>query len=177
MYPTKTNQYLALAAMLSVSLTASTMVQAGHGKWLSQTGCVCCPECNHCCELKAEQVKEEKSCFDVESKLICIPRVVFPWQRKSATASCASCDSCDGQGCKSCIHNGARVRRICVLTTEKYECPACEYTWSPRSKSDCDSCDLPGLPVAQAKNSDETTTQEVEEGAKILQVDFKKLFR
>ncbi len=106
------------------------------GPCLDQTGCsACCPECNHCCRLEAEMVDEDIPCFDVESKLICIPRVVFPWQKKK----CLSCDSCDGRGCTNCVHNGARVRRICVLKTDKIKCPKCKYTWTPERT--CNGCD------------------------------------
>ncbi len=128
-----------LAALLAgIAIAWTAAVDAGHGKHFDQTGCVCCPVCDHCCELKAEQVKEEKTCFEVESKLICIPRVVFPWQKKSKVSRHASCDSCGGSGCNACVHNGARVRRVCVLKTEKYECPACSYSWSPKAKTACD---------------------------------------
>lgn len=99
--------------------------------FLDQTGCsVCCPVCDHVCKLDAEQVEAEIPCFEVESKVICIPRVVFPWQKKK----CSDCDSCDGRGCTNCVHNGARVRRVCVLKTDKIKCPKCEYSWSPEKK-------------------------------------------
>lgn len=120
----------------AVFLMTSEPASAGHGKFFTQTGCACCPVCDHVCKLDAEQVDEEKTCFDVESKVICIPRVVFPWQ-KAKRSACASCDSCDGKGCTACVHNGARVRRICVLKTEKYECPACKYTWTAEKKDTC----------------------------------------
>ncbi|TWU48504.1 hypothetical protein Poly51_44040 [Rubripirellula tenax] len=95
---------------------------------LDQTGCTKrCPACDHVCKFDAKEVDVEKSCFDVESKVICIPRVVFPWQMKDR---CGSCNSCDGTGCSSCINNGARTRRVCVLKTKKYKCPECEYSWS-----------------------------------------------
>lgn len=112
-----------------------------------QTGCCCrCPACDHVCNLEAKVVDEEIPCFDVESKVICIPRVVFPWQKRKGHGSC---DSCDGGGCSQCVHNGAKTRRICVLTTDKYKCPKCQYTWSaekcpggPGCDSSCDAgCD------------------------------------
>jgi hypothetical protein len=64
---------------------------------------------------------------------------VFPWQKKKLHA----CNACDGVGCTNCVHNGARVRRICVLKTDKIQCPKCEYTWTAEKKcSGCDSgCD------------------------------------
>ena len=103
---------------------------------MSQTGCsICCPVCDHVCKLDAKKVDAEIPCFDVESKVICIPRVVFPWQKKK----CRDCNACDGLGCTNCVHNGARVRRICVLKTDKITCPQCEYTWSTEKK--CAGCD------------------------------------
>lgn len=112
------------------------------GACLNQTGCgLCCPVCDHVCKLDAEQVDEDIPCFEVESKVICIPRVVFPWQKKK----CSACDSCDGRGCNNCVHNGARVRRICVLKTDKITCPKCKYSWSAEKRSagcdvGCDGC-------------------------------------
>lgn len=104
-----------------------------------QTGCCQrCPACDYCCELKAEEVEEEKTCFEVESKEICIPRVVFPWQKKA----CRACDGCAGLGCTNCVHNGAKVRRICVLKTDKYKCPKCKYTWTPKKKDVAGGCDV-----------------------------------
>jgi len=92
----------------------------------------CCPKCCHQCQLKVEKVDEEKSCFNVESKTICIPRVVFPWQSKKN-----KCDSCCGKGCSVCVHNGAKVRCVNVLKVEKYKCPKCKYTWSPKDDGCC----------------------------------------
>lgn len=128
----------ALLIAAALCLLNSQSAFALGGKLLDQTGCTCCPVCDHVCKLTAEQVDEDKTCFDVESKVICIPRVVFPWQR-AKKAACASCDSCDGNGCNACVHNGARVRKVCVLTTQKYTCPACEYTWKAEKK-DCCGC-------------------------------------
>jgi hypothetical protein len=129
-----------LAALVVV--TASQLVKTSDAtaglfgtKLLDQTGCCRrCPACDHTCSLKAEIVEEEKPCFDVESKVVCIPRVVFPWQRKK----CNACSACDGQGCTSCVHNGARTRRISVLKTDKYKCPKCKYTWTAERKP-CES--------------------------------------
>lgn len=102
---------------------------------LDQTGCCNkCPACNYVCKLDAELVDEKKTCFDVETKVICIPRVVFPWQKKK----CMSC-TCDGVGCTSCVNNGARTRRIRVLKTDSYTCPKCEYSWTAE-KVGCDPC-------------------------------------
>ncbi|MGB7328140.1 MAG: hypothetical protein WBD31_24910 [Rubripirellula sp.] len=128
---TRTIQGASAAAVLAVIALVATPSPASAGLpmgLLDQTGCTKrCPACDHVCKFDAKEVDVEKSCFDVESKVICIPRVVFPWQKKD---KCGSCNSCDGTGCSSCINNGARTRRVCVLKTKKYKCPECEYSWS-----------------------------------------------
>lgn len=123
----------------AVFMMTATPASALPGKILNQTGCVCCPVCDHVCKLDAEQVEEEKTCFKVETKVIVIPRVVFPWQR-SRKLACTQCDSCDAKGCSDCVHNGARVRKVHVLKTEKYNCPACKYTWTAEKKDSCGGC-------------------------------------
>ena len=138
-----------------------------------QTGSACiCPACDHVCHLDAQQVDVERSCFETESKVICIPRVVFPWQKKK----CSSCDSCDGVGCSNCVHNGARTREVNVLKVKKYKCPECQYTWSAKFQptccdgacdSGCDtscesSCD-PGCPPIGPYSSEPMLYREFEE--------------
>ena len=100
----------------------------GGKQLLDQTGCcLCdCPVCGHQCRLKAESVEEKIKGFDVESEVICIPRVVFPWQRPKCSTGCGHCD---GLGCSTCVHNGARLRRVCRLKPDSYKCPKCEYEW------------------------------------------------
>lgn len=129
-------------------LLNSTMVTAG---LLDQTGCQRCQECGHVCKLEAEQVDVEEKCFEVESKVICIPRVVFPWQTGKSCfpfgkkKNCNSCDACDGQGCNSCntcVNNGAKTRKILVLkSSKKMACPVCEYTWSAEENPCATACD------------------------------------
>lgn len=99
----------------------------------SQTGSThCCPACDHVCKLTAEDTEVERLCFYVETKVVCIPRVVFPWQRRSQAHGCSVCD---GQGCKTCVHNGGRTRRVNVIKPSSYKCPSCEYTWSAEKKT------------------------------------------
>lgn len=101
---------------------------------LDQTGCCQrCPSCDHACKFKAESVEEEQEGFVVESKIICIPRVVFPWQKRP------TCSGCTTATCEQC-HNGGRTRKICVLKTEKYKCPKCEYSWSAEEKASGSRC-------------------------------------
>lgn len=97
-----------------------------------------CGKCNGSCFLKVEPSTKEKSCFKVEAKQICIPRVRFPWQPKD---KCKGCDGCDRGGC--CTNHCGRVKTVLVLKKHKYECPACKYTWEVASCGACDntSCD------------------------------------
>ena len=116
--------------------------------------CKQCPSCD--CSLDAKMVDVEKSCFEVETKTICIPRVVFPWQRTKASGPC---DSCDGSGCATCVNNGAKTRYIKVIKKKKYTCPECKYSWTPNASGSCDSACDDGC--AKADRSNRKTTQVV----------------
>ncbi len=105
-------------AIVLVAVIGPLDGRAGFGHHGPSHGCCQCPNCDYVCKLKAELVDEEKTCFDVETKVICIPRVVFPWQKK----------------CDPCANNGARLRTVCVVTTDKYKCPKCEYTWKAEKR-------------------------------------------
>ena len=110
--------------------------------------CVTCPKCKYCCELNVEEVKEQKHCWKIECEEICVPRIVFPWQNRHLgcckTGSCATSRSCTGECCgRTCCgsaggkccktnHNGARVKTVRKLVKHDYECPACEYSWTPK---------------------------------------------
>ena len=128
----KTLMLLLLIPLLAVACLTQNKSFAG---CLDQTGCSCliCPSCNHECKFEAKNVKETKKGFDVEQKVICIPRVVFPWQRSKNSCGCSSKSKCD------CTNNGARTRKINVLKTVKYECPKCQYKWSTKEKHNCKS--------------------------------------
>lgn len=90
-----------------------------------------CPQCCHDCVFSAEKAKETKSCYDVECKPICIPKVTFPWQK-----GCCCCDKDgDKDGCCA-VHNGAKKRSVRVLKKYEYECPHCKYQWTPVSDKD-----------------------------------------
>ena len=136
------NKHLRLIVAIAVLMIVAWSTQTNTAsaifgkKMVEQTGCPCftCPSCKHTCEFESELVDAEKVCFETEEKVICIPRVVFPWQRKSRS----SCRGCSDQPC-SCQHNGAKTRKICVLKVKKYTCPECEYAWSPKEK-DCGGC-------------------------------------
>lgn len=136
------NHSITIAAGLVAALIAQLIhsPNAAAGKFIDQTGCSqCCPECNHTCRLDVEEVEVDKTCFEVETEIICIPRVVFPWQRKSVRRARSSCDSCEGLGCKHCGHKGAKTREVKILSSRKYKCPKCEFAWIAEKKP-CNPC-------------------------------------
>ena len=156
----RTTSHLAIVFFTLMMVTSSAgRVQAGGcllGKKCHKT--TCCPQCDHACttcHLEAEMVDVDKKCFEVETKLICIPRVVFPWQKKRS--SCHSCDACDGHGCSACLHRGAKTRKIKVLKTKKYKCPECQYTWTPeeQTSSCCDHGDMAGWDAVDFSTGDD----------------------
>ena len=135
--------YKGLLAVAIIATTAMSFhpVQAACG-----TGSACCPKCKTSCSLKAEKVDVEKSCFEVESKTICIPRVVFPWQMPKKKSNCSSCD---GYGCSTCVNNGATARTVRILKTKKYKCPECKYTWSAKEPCCSGGCASGGCASSQ----------------------------
>ena len=122
---------LVMFSLISLAI-AVNQANAGCCDAGCESGCLSCPSCNvSCCELKSEAIEVEKSCWKVECKKICVPRVVFPWQKPCRT----SCDGCCDSGCASCdacnCNNGACVKTVKVLKKHKYKCPSCKYTWTP----------------------------------------------
>ncbi len=103
-----------------------------HGKSMVQ-----CPSCKSGCELHVDKGRETKSCWEIEFKPICIPRVTFPWQYKRC--ACGSGKS-DGKCCGHAPLNGARVKTVRKLKKVEYECAKCKYTWKPI----CPGCDKSG---------------------------------
>ena len=148
------NRSIILAASIAMSICVLSSANPRTADAGCGMGCFSCPDCR--CKLTAEEVEVEKSCFEVECKTICVPKVVFPWQTGNGCfpfgkwgkkSNCDSGDSCDGRGCSSCtncVNNGAFLRTVKVLKTKNYKCPECEYTWSAdESATGCDSgcCD------------------------------------
>lgn len=150
------NRYQIPSLLLAISMIATHAVYAEKGQAeINILGlCKQCPSCD--CSLDAKMVDVEKSCFEVETKTICIPRVVFPWQRAKA---CGSCDACDGSGCKTCVNNGAKTRCIKVIKKKKYTCPECKYSWTPNASGGCDSACDDGC--AKVDSSNRKTTRVV----------------
>ena len=82
--------------------------------------CRRCPSCGgECCELSITQEKEERTCFKVEEKTICVPQIQLPW--------------CCGRV------RPTYTRKIRVLVEESYECPVCHYEWKVVSPSATDT--------------------------------------
>ncbi|MCH1440320.1 MAG: hypothetical protein L7W43_11730 [Rubripirellula sp.] len=151
--------FLTYRTFIVLTVIATLATQAETVQAEIKIGCLRtqCPSCD--CSLDAKMVDVEKSCFEVETKTICIPRVVFPWQRKKA---CDGCDSCDGLGCSTCINNGAQTRSIRVLKKKKYTCPECKYSWTPNSKECCDgACDAAS---AKTEHGTKVSTKVVSHG-------------
>ena len=148
-----------LLVFCAAALTAGNCVQGsqrchGHCRAI-------CPNCDRCCTFNAECGKEEKECYEVECVEICIPRVVFPWQKQRSCGH-GGCDSCDG-GCGKCsrVNNGARVKTVKKLKKKTYECPACKYEWTP-ARYGCGNCHANGCNGAGC-DCDPVPEAEVEE--------------
>lgn len=94
----------------------------GCKKCRSRKRCRKCPKCqNDVCSLKAECVKEKKTCFEVEQKLICIPKVSLPWRKCKKP--------CGGNCAGNCRHKCGKTKTVNVLKTKSYECEVCKYSW------------------------------------------------
>ena len=119
---------LLVGAVLFSWTTSASAEYFGEG---CDDGCATCPQCDTCCQLNVDEDKEKKHCWNVEYKEICIPRVVFPWQK-----------SC----CAPYANNGAKVKTVRVLKKHSYECPTCKYSWTPVDTGCCSDgcCDAGG---------------------------------
>ena len=100
-------------------------------------GCfVRCPNCHNTCTLSVEKGTVKRECYEVECKQICIPRVTFPWQKKTC------CSACGGKGCRDgksgccAAHTCAKAKSVRVLKKYEYECPACKFHWIPDGEKD-----------------------------------------
>ncbi|MGV3484805.1 MAG: hypothetical protein ACO1RT_10345 [Planctomycetaceae bacterium] len=112
-----------------LTLISSQTARANHLCGNGAACCHACPQCNYVCKLDVTKSEQEKECFDVEAKVVCIPRVVFPWQKNCGNP---------------CANNGGRIREICVLKTESYKCPQCKYTWTAEKRTPCvDAAEVP----------------------------------
>lgn len=98
-----------------------------------QCGCnkleCCCAE-PKCCPVRTVE-KEKKSCWQVASEYVCIPRFRFPWECCDCPASCRCKDCCPGPtGSRGpCGPLCGRVRCVNVLEAHEYECEKCGFQW------------------------------------------------
>lgn len=111
---------------------------------------VVCPSCDcDFCELKVDKTEEEKTCFEVKQKEVCIPAVTLPWK-------------------KNCPPTKSKVRVVNVLGKKKYKCPACKYKWSvyepeaPQSPEPQKSESLFGSSDDDAKEAEVAPIEEVD---------------
>jgi hypothetical protein len=95
-----------------------------------------CPHCQSegTCVLKAEQVEEDETCYDVECKEICIPAVRFPWE------------SCRTPKC-------GRVRVVSKLKEDKRKATTCKYEWVLT----CPRCGRPASVPKEGENESSST--------------------
>jgi hypothetical protein len=123
--------------MLATNLQAGDDAKHRHGGKLGHgLHVVKCPQCCHDCVFSAEKAKETKSCYAAECKPICIPRVVFPWQKGCCTCGKGGKDG-GKDGCCA-VHNGVKKRSVRVLKKYEYECSKCKYQWTPVDDKDGD---------------------------------------
>lgn len=80
-----------------------------------------CPRCRATCYPTVTKGTEEKQCWEVETKTICIPKVRFPWETKCCNKGCGK-DGCVPPKC-------GRTKYVNVLVPHKYECSTCKYSW------------------------------------------------
>jgi len=137
---------LVCSSMLLFAAVATAGDGKGHGCGKGDHGCGkrllgnerCCPKCNYTCEFSVTKDKEEKKCFEVDCKPICIPRVTFPWEK----GHCNHGDCCKGKdgGCGGghggdcCPARCAKTKVVKVLEKHTYECSRCKCVWTPTSK-------------------------------------------
>ena len=75
---------LSYLVVVAVLLTTAPYALAGDGDGGKSNGgrCVTCPRCSNLCDLSVTKDEVTKHCYGVECKTICIPCVVFPWQKR-----------------------------------------------------------------------------------------------
>jgi len=97
-----------LATLTIVGFTAATAFAGGAG--CKPAGCNPDRECTPCCcKPVAKMVDIKKTCYEIETKTICIPPTVFPWDRSPCADVCG--EKCGGQcgakaACGQCGSNG-----------------------------------------------------------------------
>ena len=131
---------IVLVAMVAAPALAGDGVHGKHGG--GKAGGVFCPHCGGNCYPTVTKETETKSCWDVESKTICIPRVRFPWEPGGCGKGCGGKGG--GKDGKACGKYGCgdvccpapkcgRTKCVNVLMKYEYECTVCKYSWDPDS--------------------------------------------
>lgn len=101
---------------------------------------VACPHCSSSCTPVVRKEDKTKHCWGIQCKTICIPRVTFPWQKKSKSCGCdfhSGSDSC----CDCPRPKCGRTKRVRKLMKHEYKCPVCKYTFELENACDTGSCD------------------------------------
>lgn len=141
-----------LVIMTLLLLSASVVVAGDHGHKDDHGGLLghrggglLCPRCTEPCYPTVTKGKETKHCWDVEQKVICIPRITWPWEAKAKSGhgkghGHAKSDAC-GCGAKgkgkgahcpdaNCIQpKCGRTKVVNVLMKVPYECSVCKYSF------------------------------------------------
>lgn len=119
----------------------------------SKASCGCkkhsrkCPQCQgDVCVLEVNEAEVEKTCFQIEQKVVCIPEVRLPWK-------------------KGCPPTVSRSRVVNQLKTHKYKCPSCEYKWNVQEPVFCDE-PIAAVPyeieLSPAGENDQSATPQAE---------------
>jgi len=101
---------------------------AAHGK--NGRG-ACCPHCGEVCYPTVSKEKETKTCWEIDTKTICIPKVRFPWEAGCCGKGCGK-DGCPPPKC-------GRTKCVNVLMEHEYECSTCKYSWDVDKHKNGDS--------------------------------------
>lgn len=124
-----------IVAVALTSMTSAVFASDGPGEKPDCRGrCIVrCPNCCHDCVFSANKENVDKTFYDVACKDICIPRILFPWQKGCCSCAKGGKDG-DGKGGCCAVHNGAKTKSVRVLKKYKYECSECKHKWTPVPK-------------------------------------------
>lgn len=131
-------QFVALALVVTIAGTPTFAGDDGHdGKHVRQGDGerrVLCPHCGDACYPTVTKGKETKTCWNVETIPICIPKVRFPWENSCCSKGCGK-DGCVPPKC-------GRTKYVNVLMKHEYECSTCKYSWDVNNyKHNNGNCD------------------------------------
>lgn len=109
-------RWLIIAMTLGCSMAWTSFAPAGEDGLGAH-----CPRCHETCYPTVTKGTETKSCWNVETKAICIPKVRFPWEMGCCNKGCGK-DGCLPPKC-------GKVKYVNVLVKHEYECSACKYSF------------------------------------------------